>query len=119
MVVAGCNPAPFGATWCKSTRADRLTRNDNVTKKKQRGRLARALRAQGLKGVRAFAVAKAVIRAGCPAALSASTAEQLGLTILPGYFCEIRFKHRNTEVFCPLTGACVVSAWQALWSEAY
>jgi len=85
-----------------------------MTKKKQRGRLARALRAEGIKGVRAFAIAKAVIRAGSPVQLSVAALAELGLANTPGVFCPVQAAHQNTLVFCPTTGACVVSAWHAL-----
>lgn len=89
-----------------------------MTKKKTRARLARALRVQGIKGARAFAVAKAVVKAGSPAQLSAPTLAALGLASTPGTYCTVRFSHTNTEVFCATTGACVVSAWHALCAIA-
>ena len=85
-----------------------------MTKKKHRGRLARALRAEGIKGARAFAVAKAVVRAGSPAEVPAAVLGGLGLIAVPGIYCPVQAAHQNTRVFCPTTGACVVSAWHAL-----
>jgi len=85
-----------------------------MTKKKTRARLARALRAQGVKGVRSFAIAKAVLRAGSPAEVPAAVLGGLGLIAVPGVFCPVQAAHQNTLVFCATTGACVVSAWHAL-----
>ncbi len=84
-----------------------------MTKKKQRVRFARSLRAQGISGARSFQVSRAVIKAGSPCQVSPVTLASLGLGIIPGGWCPHRFKHFNSEVYCLTTGGSVVLAWYA------
>lgn len=87
-----------------------------MTKKKQRARLARALRRQGIKGARSFKVAKLILRHGAPALVPSVEAVALQLWIEPGHFCPFRFKHKPTQVWCEETGACVQAAWREFCS---
>jgi hypothetical protein len=82
-----------------------------MTKKKQRVKLARALRAAGFKGARAFNVARAVVSAGSPTEIPALKLEELGLTSRKGGWDPNRGSWMPSDVFCTETGACVLTAW--------
>ena len=84
-----------------------------MTKKKQRVKFARTLRRHGINGARGFQVARAVVKAGCPANLSAATCAGLGLEVLTGGWCPNRGKWNPTIVFCLSSGGSVSEAWYA------
>jgi hypothetical protein len=86
-----------------------------MTKKKQRTKLARILRQQGIKGAQGFRVAKALVAAGGFAGLPANVQTQLNLWVVPGGFCPLRMKVVPTQAHCLTTGACLRTAWGRLW----
>ena len=83
-----------------------------MTKKKQRSRLARALRREGIEGGAAFRLARVIVRAGSPAEVGPEEYAVYGVEVFPGHFCQERAKHLPTEAIGP-GGACIGSAWRA------
>lgn len=82
-----------------------------MTNKKRRNKLARALRRQGLKGARAFTIAKAIVKASGPGFIAPATMESLGIGWSGQPWCPVRRKIRQTFVVCNQTGACLTTAW--------
>ena len=90
-----------------------------MTKKKKRKRLARALRSQGFQFATAHKLAKVIVRAGHPLNVEAAAYASFGVEVRPGYFCEYRAKHYNSEVIGPegenvgaaFSGMLLAAAW--------